>query len=270
MTEKTEVLIEPQTLAAILDAPDLLLLDLCKAETYAQNHVPGAVHIEYSSLLGGQAPSPGKLPPTEQLSQVFSAIGLTPDKYVVAYDDEGSGKSARLFWTLHAIGHVQSSVLNGGLIAWANEGHPLSCEAVTPEPSDYTAHIDVSARASKEYILGKLHDDATQLLDARTPQEYQGTNVRALRGGHIPGAINLNWLDTIDRDNNARLKVDTDLQTMLEQRGFAKDKEVITYCQTHHRSAHSYMMLKHLGFDKVRGYDGSWSEWGNDPSTPIA
>jgi len=269
VTEKTDVLIEPQALADMLDAAELLLVDLCKAETYTQNHIPGAVHIEYSCLLGGQVPSPGKLPLVEQLSQVFSAIGLTPDKYVVAYDDEGSGKSARLLWTLHVIGHMRSSVLNGGLIAWANEGHPLLSDGVTPTPSDYTAHIDCTAHASKEYILGKLDDDSTQLLDARTVEEYQGTNVRALRGGHIPGAINLNWLDTIDRDNNARLKADTDLQVMLEQCGFAKDKEVITYCQTHHRSAHSYMMLKHMGFDKVRGYDGSWSEWGNDPSTPI-
>lgn len=267
--EKLKILIEPQDLVAMLDTPDLLLIDLCKAETYIQNHIPGAIHLEYSSLLGGQAPSPGKLPPIEQLSQVFSAIGLTPDKHVVAYDDEGSGKSARLLWTLHVIGHMQVSVLNGGLIAWANEGHSLSSERASPTPSNYTAHIEGSALATKDYILNKLDDDAMQLLDARTPEEHHGSNIRALRGGHIPGAINLNWLDTIDRDNNTRLKSDRELQVMLDQRGFSNDNEVISYCQTHHRSAHSYMMLKHMGFDKVRGYDGSWSEWGNDPSTPI-
>ncbi len=269
MTQNSEVFIESRTLTGMLDSADLLLVDLCRAETYIQSHIPGAVHLEYACLLGGEKPAPGKLPSQGQLSQLFSDFGLTPEKHVVAYDDEGSGKAARLFWTLDVIGHARTSILNGGLVAWANEGFPLSSERVIPKPSDYAAQITGHGLASKEYILERLNDHNTQLLDARTPEEYQGTNVRALRGGHIPGAINLNWLDTIDQCNNARLKTDAVLNDMLAQRGFSKDKQIISYCQTHHRSAHSYAMLKHLGFDNVCGYDGSWSEWGNDPSMPI-
>ena len=90
-----------------------------------------------------------------------------------------------------------------------------------------------------------------------------------MRGGHIPGARNLNWLDTIDTSRNNRLKSSEELREMLNERGITPDKEIITYCQTHHRSSHSYAMLKSLGFPHIRGYAGSWSEWGNSIETPI-
>ena len=106
------------------------------------------------------------------------------------------------------------------------------------------------------------------LLDARTPDEFSGVKVRAARGGHIPGAVNLHWTDTMDQGRNLRLLPDEGLRHMLAERGISPDQEVIVYCHTHHRSAHSYVMLKHLGY-RVKGYAGSWSEWGNDPDTPV-
>ncbi len=118
-------------------------------------------------------------------------------------------------------------------------------------------------------MLAHLDDPAVALLDARTPEEFAGVSVRALRGGHIPGARNLNWLDTVDRERNLRLKGDAELRALLDARGLDAGKEIITYCHTHHRSSHSYVMLKHLGYPRVRGYAGSWSQWGNSPETPI-
>jgi thiosulfate/3-mercaptopyruvate sulfurtransferase len=114
-----------------------------------------------------------------------------------------------------------------------------------------------------------LDDPEVVVLDVRTPAEFAGDDVRAARGGHIPGAVNMDWTLAIDRGRNLRLKPEGDLRRMLEELGVTPDKEVIVHCQTHHRSAHTYMVLKSLGYPRIRGYDGSWSEWGNDQNTPI-
>ena len=92
---------------------------------------------------------------------------------------------------------------------------------------------------------------------------------RAARGGHIPGAVNLNWMDTMDPQRQLRLQPAPVLRQLLDLRGVTTDKEVIVYCQTHHRSAHTYWVLRYLGYPRVRGYPGAWSEWGNDPSVPV-
>ena len=261
------VLLEPDELEALLGRADVVVVDLCAH--YAVAHIPGAVHLEYGGLLGGAPPAPGLLPSPARLSGLFSALGIGPQDHVVAYDDEGGGKACRLLWTLHVLGHRRAAVLNGGVHAWINEGHPVSRDIERRAPSDYRARPGAQAVADMAYVLAHLDDPTVALLDARTPEEFAGVNVRALRGGHIPGARNLNWLDTVDRQRNLRLKGDAELRALLDARGLDAGKEIITYCHTHHRSSHSYVMLKHLGYPRVRGYAGSWSQWGNSPETPI-
>lgn len=139
-----------------------------------------------------------------------------------------------------------------------------------PALSRYEADIhNPEGIANKDYILSRLGQDDLALLDTRSPSEYAGLDVRAARGGHIPGAVNMNWTDAMDLGNHLRFKPDATLRDMLGNLGITPDKEVIVYCQTHHRSAHTYMVLKHLGYPLVRGYPGAWSEWGNDPHLPV-
>lgn len=267
----TSILIEPEALQAMLADAQLLVVDLSKAATYAQLHIPGAMHMEYSILNSGTQPAPGLLPPEERLAQIAGLLKLDKMSRIVAYDDEGSGRAARLAWTLHYLGYESVQVLDGGLHAWNNEGHPVDNQPVLP---DITATLPLAARnpsvlADDTYILEHLDDESVALLDARTPEEYAGTKVRAARGGHIPGAVNLNWLDTMDKNRNLRLKSPDILNDALRTLGIRIEQEVITYCQSHHRSAHAWLMLKSLGFPRVRGYAGSWSEWGNHPDTPV-
>lgn len=264
------IIIEPAALNALLDNDQLVVVDLGNPETYAQAHVPGAARMEYSALLRGDRPAPGHLPEPSAFSRTLSEAGIRPEHTVVAYDDEGGGKACRLIWNLHAAGHRRAGVLNGGIHAWYAEGLPVSAEIEVPEPRDYGAiEYTVEPVATRDEILERLGDPGLVLLDARSPEEYAGTKVRAAKGGHIPGAVNLNWLDCIDRSNDARLYPDDTLRKLLAERGISEDKDVFAYCHTHHRSAHSYVMLKHLGYPSVKGYAGSWSEWGNDPATPV-
>ncbi|MDH3412575.1 MAG: rhodanese-like domain-containing protein, partial [Gammaproteobacteria bacterium] len=103
----------------------------------------------------------------------------------------------------------------------------------------------------------------------RTPEEYSGKNRRAERGGHIPGAVNFNWVNAMDPEREMRLKPRDELAENFAALGVTQDKEVVAYCHTHHRSSHTYIVLKSLGIERLRGYPGSWSDWGNDPSSPI-
>ncbi len=262
-------LVEAEILEKELENPNLLIIDLCRSEYYQKHHIPGAIPLKYSAIVRNDPPAGGLLPSEDDLSRTFSAIGLTPAHHVVAYDDEGGGKAARLLWTLACIGHHNASMLDGGLFAWANEGHPTSDNPEQPTPSNYTATIirDGRAHISGDEVIASLNSESA-LLDARSEAEYLGTKKFAERAGRIPGAIHLEWTEMMDQPNNMRLKPAETVREMLKERGVEDGQEVIAYCQTHHRSALSWFVLDLLGY-QARGYEGSWSDWGNRADTPI-
>ncbi len=260
------LLIEPEELEAHLEDDNLLIVDLCRTEIYQQQHIPGAVHVPPGAIVSGVQPAVGRLPELDRLNAVFSAIGYSADKHIVAYDDEGGGWAGRFIWTLDVIGHSNASMVNGGLIAWANEGRPMTTEVPTISPAVTDLQINRDVIAEKEDILKGLDSGDLTVWDARSAEEWAGTKVVAAKGGHIPGAINVDWLLTMDRDRQLRLR--EDIQSFLAAQGIDGKKPIITHCQSHHRSGLTYFIGKYLGFD-IRGYHGSWSEWGNDPDTPV-
>jgi len=269
-TSHFPLLIEPETLALYHDLEDLLVVDVSRAKSYSVAHVPQAVYLEYADLVLQTPPVAGLLPDTRHLSRLFSSVGLTPTTHVIAYDDEGGAKAGRLIWTLHLLGHDLCSVLNGGIHAWANEKHPLERQPTLPAPSDYTASIArPQCIVDAEYVLKNLDNPNIMLVDARTPAEYSGEKKFSTRGGHIPGAVNLDWTLTLDRARNLRWQSKDELRVLFERIGVSPDREVIVYCQTHHRSSQLYMVLNYLGYPNVRGYAGSWSEWGNLMGVPV-
>lgn len=264
------LILEPDALEPLLDESDLLVVDLTKPATYAQYHIPGAAYLDYGQIVATRSPAMGLLPETGALESCFSALGIDDSIHVVAYDDEGGGKAGRLLWTLEAMGHNRFSLLNGGLHAWANEGHGLTQAATTVTPRQFRARPTDTPVADADYIKQHLGATGFALLDARSPEEYKGVKRYAERAGHIPGAVNMDWLLALDQRRNLRLKPAAELRTMLDDLGIRADQQVITYCQTHHRSSLTYIMLKSLGFPRVKGYPGSWSDWGNRADTPIA
>ncbi len=270
MTElQLPLLIEPDTLEVTMGYDNVLIVDLGKADTYRKLHVPGAVFLDYARIVASSRPVMGLLPDDDTLQRVFSSLGINADTHVVAYDDEGGGRAARLLWTLEVAGHRRYSLVNGGLHAWANEGNPCDATPVTPTPAEFRVVHNDGPCASSDYILERLDSADTRLLDVRSPDEYHGNRKFAERAGHIPGAVNFEWTNAMAQNLNLRFKPDVELKQLLADIGIMPDKEIIVYCQSHHRSAHTYMVLKHLGFQRVRGYAGSWSDWGNNPDLPI-
>ncbi len=264
------LIVEPDQLQPLLGDPRLLLVDLSEPPAYAQRHLPGAVNLPYASIIRQEPPAMGLMATEARLSEVLSAIGLTEDSHVVAYDGEGNGRASRFLWTLDVLGHPAFSLLDGGLMAWLAAGGRVEAGSVDPRPSRYQARIrNPEAAADLAYLQARLADPDLLVLDTRTPAEYSGTDRRAARGGHIPGAVNLDWTLLMDPERERRLLPETELRRMLAELGVTPDKEIVTHCQTHHRSAHTYIALRHLGYPRVRGYAGSWSEWGNRDDTPV-
>jgi len=276
MTKATALplLIEPEALSAIQTDSNLLLIDLCTHKQYLQMHIPHAVFLDYAQIVGTTPPLTGLLPEPEAFSRTLNSLGINGETQIVAYDEEGGGKAARLIWTLHAMGHNKASLLNGGIIAWYREKFPLSNKPVSPQPnpSGQPCNVDFSLQpvvADTEYIKARLQNGQVCLLDARSTEEYNGATRYAERAGRIPGAEHFEWTRAMDVEANYRLLPRATLQALLNKQGLTPDKEIIVYCQSHHRSALSYFMLKYLGYEKVRGYPGSWSEWGNRTDTPV-
>ena len=267
--QQTGFLIEAATAAPLVDARQFLIIDLSKAENYQRHHLPGAIYLDYQHIVHGMLPTPGGIPSVERLQALFNALGLTPDSHVLVYDDEGNGKASRFIWTLDIIGHSRYKLLNGGIYPWVNAGLPISHEIHRPQLAQAVLAMRTEPVADKEYVLSILQSDQHILLDTRSEAEYTGQRAGGLRGGHIPGAVHFDWLDAIDRQNDFRLFPNETLQSRFDQLGVSKDKEIITYCQTHHRASHTYVALKHLGYKQIKGYAGSWTEWGNDPNLPI-
>ena len=263
------LLLEPEQLQGLLKEPSLLIIDICNPDRYLEGHIEGAVHISPGETQLGTPPAPGKMPTQESLEQLCQKIGLTDDHHVIVYDDEGGGWAGRFIWLLDSIGHTRYSYLNGGYLAWEAEKRPLTQASPVVSRSHYNVRINHNHTAAIEEVLEAITESSTVIWDARSPQEYKGEKVLAAKKGHIPGAINYEWTQAMDPKNSLRLKDHSELQASLDALGITTDKKVITHCQTHHRSGFTYLVAKVLGYREVKAYDGSWSEWGNRPETPV-
>ncbi|MEH6577528.1 MAG: sulfurtransferase [Amphritea sp.] len=264
------LVIEANQLAVQLKTSNLLVIDLSSEENYRLGHIPGAVHMHPALLLSGKPPVPNKIPDAGQITALFNSLGITPDRHVVVYDDQMGAIAGRMIWTLHATGHQHCSFLNGHLQAWKEAGLAIETQAHTPINTDYPVQINDQYLADINYILDHLKSADHCILDVRSPEEFSGEKViNAQKGGHIPGARNYEWTRALISKTDTRLRPADEILTELAELGITPEKTVITHCQTHRRSGLSYLFAKHLGFEKVRCYDGSWFEWGNQPDTPV-
>lgn len=267
MSDSLSLFIRPADLQAVMNDPDVQIVAVDSRDDFTTAHIPGAAQIAMADIMGSEGATGGLLPSEETLNNLFSNAGLRPDAHIVAYDRAGDGQAARLLYTLDAMGHSRISLLDGGLAAWHAEQRPLASGEPDTPASRFPVERQPQRIADRAWVAEHLADRDTTLLDVRSAAEYDGDDVRAARGGHIPGAVNLDWQHL--KDANGQLKPRAELEALLAQQDIQPDQEVAAYCQTHVRSSYVYLVLKYLGYDKVRGYPGAWSDWGNRDDTPI-
>ena len=256
-------------LARHLNDSAILLVDVSRRESYIESHIPGAVHLDYSDLVCARPPAAGLLPDEDRLADTIGRLGITPDRHVIAYDEEGGVRATRLLWTLDVIGHQKFSLLNGGLLAWESACLPTTCTELFASPIRRSVAVDRERFVDKEWILTNLENPRVVIVDTRSQGEYEGRVSRAARRGHIPGALHFDYLNAIDAKRDLRIREPEELKRAFLSLGVEPQKEIIVYCQTHHRSSHTYFVLRYLCYPHVRAYPGSWSEWGNSAETPI-
>ena len=240
-------------------------------DEYFAGHLPGAVHCDWSTDLAVPPPPSGHprwmLLGPDEFARTMSRLGISNDTTVVGYDAEGGHHAARLWLALRRYGHDACAVMEGGIQKWTGEGRPLEQADVAVAPGRFVSHPREGVVASKEDVLAAVQRGDPWLLDVRRETEYTGEEVRAARGGHIPGAVHLLWKDALRED--WMLKDPDEVEEMYANAGFGPDTATITYCQAGVRAAFTHLVLTALGHGDVRTYDGSWEEWGNDPSVPV-
>lgn len=246
------------------------IVDLRPSDAFLAGHPADAVHLESALLNRSAPPVGGLLPDRKTVEQIAATIGLAPDTHIVACDAGASTEAARLIWVLHAYGIRNCSWLNGGFAAWQAAGLPIEQgESATPAASGAAlARVsgDDENVVTADALLGELADEHLAIIDVRGAGEFAGIDVRAAAGGHVPGAVHLEWTRMLGPDG--RLLPDAELHALLAEAHIATDRKAVVYCQTHQRSAVTYVALKHLGLDSVRALDGAWSLWGNRPDLP--
>jgi thiosulfate/3-mercaptopyruvate sulfurtransferase len=259
---------QPAALAAFPPGT-VTILDARPASDYRRGHVPGAVQIDWTDFRDGWWRT-GKLPPDLQgLATKLAGYGVDERRPVVVYGKarDGWGEEGRIAWMLAYLGHREVSILDGGWPAWLGSGLPVSQSNERPLSGHFVAHPVPDLRASADDVEALRHGAGT-VLDVRTIEEWRGATPHfAARGGHVPGAVHLEWKDLLD----ARGRFDPDLaRARLRAAGVDPTKPVITYCTAGVRSAEAWLLLRSLGYPDVRSYDGSWYEWSGDDSRPVS
>lgn len=237
---------------------------------FAQAHIPGAVFFDIDAIADTASPLPHMLPRARKFAESLGALGIGDRDVVAVYDTRGVVSAARVWWTFRAFGHARVAVLDGGLPKWRAEGRPVETGVPAPKPRRFTARLHRSLVRDLAQMRANLASRREQVLDARSHGRFIGTEPEprpGLRGGHIPGSLNLPY-DQLYRKDGTLLPSD-DLQRLVEAAGLDPAKPVVTTCGSGVTAAVLALGLHLLGHEKVAVYDGSWTEWGGRNDTPV-
>lgn len=265
------ILVTTDWLAERIDSPGIQVVDTDTPDLYADGHIPGSSNPPdnyYKTSLEERTHVQGPA----QFAETMQALGIGDNTTVVAYDRTGGLYALRLMWALHYYGHRDVKMLDGGYQKWVAAGRATSTEpfAASATPSFTPRKPDTTIYANQADVMAAIDDPDTTLLDVRTDAEWDGSNKRGgKRGGRIPGAVHLEWVNFHTGGDIPTLKTADEINRLFTEHGVDKDAPIVTYCQGGIRAAHAYWVAKLVGAPDVKNYDASWREWGNDPDVPI-
>mgnify|MGYP001773156282 CR=1 FL=1 len=276
-----EVLVSTDWVLENLNNPKVRIVEVDEdVLLYDTGHIPGAVKIDWHTELND--PVTRDFIDEKKFEELCSNKGISNDTLVVFYGDKNNWWACYAFWVFKLFNHENCKIMDGGRKKWIDENKPLTKEIPSYPKTNYKANPrnDKEIRAFKDEILrlyreGKLGKDV-KLIDVRSEKEYTGELIHmpdypqegALRGGHIPTAINIPWGKNLKEDGT--FKTVEELKQMYSKLGITEDKEIIAYCRIGERSSLTWFVLKYLlGYKNVKNYDGSWTEWGNSVKVPI-
>ena len=273
-----EALVTTDWLAAHLNDPSIRIVESNEdVLLYSTGHIPGAVHIDWRSDLQDDIIRDYVSP--EKFAALASKNGITPATTIVFYGDKANWWATYALWAFRLFGHENVKILNGGRDKWIAEGREITREKPTLSASDYPVpaeRLDAQIRAFYDDTLAHSKNHRP-LIDVRSPGEFKGEITHmpeypqegVLRGGHIPGANSIPWKTACNDD--ATFKSAAELTKIYsEGANLNPDDDIIAYCRIGERSSHTWFVLTYLlGYEKVRNYDGSWTEWGNRVGSPI-
>ncbi|WP_130012334.1 sulfurtransferase [Serinicoccus sediminis] len=281
MSDKIEAYAHPERLvttawlAEHLDDDGVVVLESDEdVLLYDTGHIPGARKLDWHTDLND--PLTRDYVDGERFAQVMSERGIGRDTTVVIYGDRSNWWAAYALWVMTLFGHEDVRLLDGGRAKWVEEGRELTTDAPEVTAADYPVvdRDDTAVRAFKADVLDHL---GRPMVDVRSPGEFSGELLHmpdypqegAMRGGHIPGAKSVPWARAANEDGTFRSREELEA-IYLQEQGLSTDDDVVAYCRIGERSSHTWFVLTHLlGFEKVRNYDGSWTEWGNSVGVPV-
>jgi thiosulfate/3-mercaptopyruvate sulfurtransferase len=273
---RPEYLVDTEWVAQNTKNPNVRLIESDEdLLLYATGHIEGAVQVDWFSTL--QHPVRRDFLTKEKFEEVASNLGITNDTTVVFYGDKSNWFAAYALWLFQYYGHQNVKIMNGGRTKWEQENRPLVKDVSTYTKTTYTAkEADKSIRAFRDDIFNQI-DAKKPLVDVRSPKEYSGELTHmpnypqegAIRGGHIPTAVSIPWAQAVN-EADSTFKTKDELAALYEGKNVKPDGEVIAYCRIGERSSLTWFVLKYLlGYENVKNYDGSWTEWGNLVDAPI-
>lgn len=277
-----ESLVSTEWLAAYIDRPELRVIDASftlpgvaptAREEYARRHIPGAVFFDIDAIADHANRLPHMLPSEADFARMVGALGIGDDRHVVVYDIAGFGSAPRAWWMLRAFGYQKVSLLDGGLPKWLAEGRPVTTHVPKPKPAILTARLDRSLLRDMAQLLENLSTKREQVLDARSAGRFAGTAIEprpGLRGGHIPGSINVPY-DRLGDPKTRSLLPAEEIERIFREAGARPDMPIVTSCGSGVTACALAFGLYLIGWPEAAVYDGSWSEWGLAASeTPVA